>query len=122
MLASRSSDEEVPMLVILGAVGAAVLLLIVLWVRRGGADRRGDLIAPPPGLGRTAGASPPPSQVAASPAHVPRTHADIEGLADKVGAEVRRLMAQDRKIEAIKLVRAATRWDLKRAKDWVERL
>lgn len=41
---------------------------------------------------------------------------------DQLIGEIRGLLAQDRKIEAIKRLREATGWDLKQAKDAVEAL
>jgi hypothetical protein len=108
------------MLVLIAGVAAAVLLVLVVLLRSR-SDRRGDLIAPPPGLGRRARPPPPPPAPPAVGAW-PEGAAPIARLADAVGAEARRLLAQGRKIEAIKLVRAATRWDLRTAKEWVERL
>jgi hypothetical protein len=109
------------MQIVIVAAAAVMLLVLVVLLRRGGADRRGDLIAPPPGLG---GKAHPPRPTPAPPAirAWPEGAAPIGALADAVDAEARRLMALDRKIEAIKLVRAATRWDLRTAKEWVERL
>ena len=109
------------MLILIAGLAAAVLLVVIVMMRRGGADRRGDLLAPPARLG---GKSSPPrlEHPTQPPRRWPEGAAPIAPLADQVDAEVRRLMAQDRKIEAIKLVRAATHWDLRTSKEWVERL
>jgi len=102
------------------AATIAVAVLILLLMRRGSADRRGDLLGPPPSAAKGRPSPPPPT---APPVREwPEGAAPIGDLADRVAAEARQLLAQDRKIEAIKLVRAATRWDLRTAKEFVERL
>ena len=109
-----------PALIVAIAVG--VILLVVLVARRSAADRRGDLLEPPRDLApssRPVPAQPPAPEPAADQ---PEGAAPIRDLADQVADEARRLMRQNRKIEAIKLVRTATRWDLAKAKQWVERL
>ena len=109
-----------PALIVAIAVG--VILLVVLAARRSAADRRGDLLGPPRDLApssRPAPAQPPAPEPVGD---WPEGAAPIGDLADQVADEARRLVRQDRKIEAIKLVRTATRWDLRKAKEWVERL
>ena len=98
---------------ILAVLGLAFLLLLVLALRRGGGER--DLIAPPrPG----SPAPSPPMRAQAWPASA----APIGELAAELDGEVRALLAAGRKIEAIKLVRAATRASLADAKAMVERM
>jgi hypothetical protein len=101
----------VPVLV---AIAAVFLVLLLLALRR----RRGsrDLIAPPRGA-----AAPPPRYV--PPARSwPAGAAPIGDLPPDLAAEVRALLDQDREIEAIKLVRAATDLGLAEAKELVERM
>jgi hypothetical protein len=100
---------------VLAAIGVAFLvLLLLLALRRRGGER--DLIAPPPA--RTP--APPPR---AGPAHAwPAGAAPIGDLAEDVAGEVRASLAAGNKIEAIKLVRAATGLGLAEAKDIVERM
>ena len=93
---------------VLAAIVAVVLVAMLFALRRGGPR---DLIRPPPGLGRDgrARSAPPPSMRAAV------LPADVE-------AEVLALLGAGRKIDAIKLVRAATGLGLGEAKDLVERM
>ncbi len=86
-----------PMLMIIVVVGVAGLGLLVLVLGR----RWGDV---PPR--RTEGRS--------TPSRIPLAHDQAE--------EVRRLLAQGRKIEAIKRVRQLTGMGLKEAKEYVESL
>jgi hypothetical protein len=95
------------------AIGVVLGMLILFGLRRGGPR---DLVQPPQGLGQGAPrrASPPPP-------------ADGGGewsgaLPADVEAEVRLLLGQGNKIEAIKIVRAATRMGLGEAKELVERM
>ena len=105
------------------AVVIAALLLLVVLKRRGGAGSRGDLLGPPPGLG-------PKTRLASAPAPAPplgddwhQGAAPIGDLHERVAAEARQLIAQNRKLEAIKRVREANpSWSLTKAKEWVERL
>ena len=103
-------------------IAAGVILLALLAARRGGRDRRGDLLGPPKGLAASSRPTPPRPPASAASGGEPGDAPSIDDLADRVGDEARRLARQGRKIEAIKLVRTATRWDLARAKAWVERL
>ncbi|HEV2817949.1 MAG TPA: ribosomal protein L7/L12 [Allosphingosinicella sp.] len=91
---------------VLIAVGVLLLALLVLALRRRG--RGPDLTAPPRYV-------PParPWAVGAAP---------IGDLPPDLAAEVRALLAQNRKIDAIKLVREATNLGLGEAKDMVERM
>jgi hypothetical protein len=100
----------VPVLV---AIAAAFLVLLFLALRRRSGSR--DLIAPP------RDATPPPRYV---PPARPWSAgaAPIGDLPPDLAAEVRALLAQDDKIEAIKLVRAATGLGLAEAKEMVERM
>jgi ribosomal protein L7/L12 len=81
-------------------MAVALLVLAALALRRRGGSR--DLIAPPP----------PRSAGAASAADLP----------PEIASEVRALIADRRKIEAIRRVRAATGLGLAEAKDLVERM
>jgi len=74
-------------------VGAAILFLVLLVAALGsGRGRRRDLVVPPTPVNPPAG----------------------------LDEELRRLLAADRKIEAIKRVREATGLGLKEAKDYVD--
>jgi large subunit ribosomal protein L7/L12 len=95
----------VPVLI---AIGLAVLVLLMLALRRRGGDR--DLIAPPP------------VRTEPSPRTWPGGAAPIGSLPPALEAEVRALLAQNRKIDAIKLVRQVTHLGLGEAKELVERL
>src|SRR4051812_22424580 len=97
-----------PLPVLLG-LGLAFLLLLVLAFRRRG--DRSDLMAPP-----RAG---PPAVPASS---WPVSAAPIGELPEELVEQVRALRAADRKIEAIKLLRAATGLGLAEAKDMMERI
>lgn len=103
-------NVPIPVLI---AVGVA--LLVPLWVvlRRRGAGR--DLIAPP-----RYGTPPPPRQ--SPPPAWPAGAAAIGDLPPELEAEVRALLDQNRKIDAIKIVRQATRLGLREAKEMVERM
>ena len=103
-------------------VAAGLVLLVLVWARRGRADRRGDLLEPPRNLAASTRPAPLQPPADASTGGWPEGAAPIGDLADQVADEARRLVRQNRKIEAIKLVRTATRWDLRKAKAWVERL
>jgi large subunit ribosomal protein L7/L12 len=92
---------------ILIAVAAAFLVLLLFALRRRGDSR--DLSAPPP-------------RAAPQPRAWPAGAAPIGDLPPDLAAEVRALLDQDRKIEAIKLVRQATSLGLAEAKDMVERM
>ena len=121
--ASAMEREDMLYALALAIVVAAVLLVVLM--RRGRTDGRGDLLGPPPSLGAKARLASLQTPAAPSPPAErpwPDGAAPIGDLADRVAAEARRLVAQDRKLEAIKLVRAATHWDLGKAKAWVERL
>ena len=90
---------------VLAAAAILFLVLFVLAVRRRAPTR--DLIAPPlhsPVAGQARGGTAVPE------------------LPPEILAEVRSLIGQDRKIEAIKRVREVTRLGLGEAKDLVERL
>jgi len=90
---------------VLAAIGIAFLALLLIALRRRSGER--DLIAPPrpaPPSARPAGAAP------------------IGDAPPELAAEVRALLAAGSKIEAIKLVRAATGLGLAEAKDMVERM
>jgi hypothetical protein len=94
---------------VLAAIGVSFLALVLLAWRRRGGER--DLIAPPrPGV---------PAQ---PPRAWPAGAAPIGDLAEEVAGEVRAQLAAGHKIEAIKLVRAATGLGLAEAKDMVERM
>lgn len=98
---------------------AAVMLAAVLALRRRSAGR-GDLLAPPPSLGGRE--RPPPSTAPPPPGGWPEGAAPIHGLPDHVAEEARQLLARNRKIEAVKLVRAATGCSLEEAVERVELL
>ena len=103
---------QVPIPVLVAIAAAFLVLLLLALRRRSGA---GDLIAPPP-----IAATPPPRYV--PPARQwPAGAAPIGDLPPDLAAEVRALLAQGDKIEAIKLVRAATGLGLAEAKELVER-
>jgi hypothetical protein len=93
---------------VLAVLGIALLALALLALRRRGGGR--DLIAPP-----RPGAPMPPRAW-------PAGAAPIGDLPPEVEAEVRALAAAGNKIEAIKMLRAATRWSLLDAKEAVERM
>jgi hypothetical protein len=104
---------EIPAAVLI-AIGVAMVsgwiaFAFLLGKKRG----RGDLIAPPSSLG---GVAPPPRPLSPAPPGIPT------GLPGEVEAEVRALLAADRKIDAIKRVREITRSSLRDAKDLVERM
>jgi hypothetical protein len=96
------------------AIAIAFLVLLLLALRRRSADR--DLIAPP----RTG--SPPPAPRAEPRRAWPAGAPPIGDLAAEIDAEVRAALAAGNKIEAIKLVRAATGLGLAEAKEMVERM
>ena len=93
---------------------AAVAFLLLLWFGLRGRGRRRDLMGPPvfpPHL------HPPPSPASSS--------ASQTGLLDfppEAEAEIRELVRQRRKIEAIKRLRELRPMSLKDAKDHVERM
>lgn len=100
--------------VMLIAIGVAMVsgwiaFAFLLGKKRG--DR--DLIAPPGGL---VGAAPSPRPLP------PPAPGDPMHLPPEVEAEVRALIAANRKIDAIKRVREITRSSLRDAKDLVERM
>jgi large subunit ribosomal protein L7/L12 len=99
----------IPISALIVAGALALVVLALAWRRR--RDRRDDLTAPPP-----ARAVPPP------PRAWPAAAAPVGDLPAEVAAEVRELMAADRKIEAIKVARAATGLSLADAKALVERM
>ena len=99
---------------VLAAIGVAFLVLALLAFRRRGGER--DLIAPP----RLGAPMAPPR--AEPPRPWPAGAAPIGDLADEIAGEVRELLAAGRKLEAIKLVRAATGMGLAEAKEMVERM
>ena len=99
---------------VLAALGIAFLVLALLALRRRGGER--DLIAPP-----RPGPVPPPPR-AEPPRSWPAGAAPIGDLAAELDGEVRALLAAGRKIEAIKVVRAATGMGLAEAKELVERM
>lgn len=99
---------------VLAAIGVGFLVLVLLAWRRRGGER--DLIAPP----RPGAPMPPPR--AEPPRAWPAGAAPIGDLAEEVAGEVRKLLAAGHKIEAIKLVRAATGLGLAEAKEMVERM
>jgi hypothetical protein len=90
---------------VLIAAGAVLLALLMLALRRRGSR---DLLAPP--------------QAAPLPRAWPAGAAPIGDVPPELAAEVRALLAEDRKIEAIKIVRAATNLGLAEAKEMVERM
>ena len=92
---------------VLIAIGVAFFALLVIAVKRGGGGR--DLMAPP--AVETYRAPPPPL------AWDPRAP-----LPPEVEAELRALVREGRKIEAVKRVRETTGLGLKEALDLVERL
>jgi large subunit ribosomal protein L7/L12 len=93
---------------VLGALGIAFVALVILaWRRRAGAR---DLIAPP----RQGAPAPPRAWPAGA--------APIGDLPAHIAEEVRALNAAGRKIDAIRLVRAATGLGLAEAKEMVERM
>ena len=97
---------------VLVAIAAAFLACCC---SRCGGGAAPDLIAPP------RDATPPPRYV--PPARPwPAGAAPIGDLPPDLAAEVRALLAQGGKIEAIKLVRAATGLGLAEAKELVERM
>jgi len=96
------------------AVAAVMLAAVLALRRRGGSD---DLIAPPRGLSARPRPEPPPPPPGWSEGAAP-----IHGLPDDVAAEARQLLAQNRRIEAVKLVRAATGCSLEQAVERVERI
>ena len=106
------------------AVAVAVVMLLFVLKRRARPGNRGDLLGPPPGLGRTARPAPPPPPAASTLGADSWSEgaAPIGGLPDHVAAEARELLAQHRKLEAVKLIRAATGCSLEQAVDQVERL
>lgn len=104
--AIAAHDMQVPVPVLV-AIAAAFLVLLLLALRRRSGAR--DLIAPPPGYV-------PPARP------WPAGAAPIGDLPPDLAAEVRALLAQGDKIEAIKLVRAATDLGLAEAKQLVERI
>ncbi len=91
----------VPLPILIGAILIAVVLVFKL--ARRSEHGRDTLLRPPSSLGV-------PSS--------PRT----PGLAPDVAQQVQSLMAANRKIDAIKLVRESTGLGLKEAKDFVETL
>lgn len=109
-----------PVLIVFASAGVVLLVVLLAWRRR--ADRRGDLLEPPRNLAASTRPAPLQPPAGASTRNGPEKTAPIGDLADQVAEEARRLVRQDRKIEAIKLVRTATKWDLRKAKEWVERL
>ena len=99
---------------VLAALGIAFLILTLLALRRRSGER--DLIAPPrPGPLA-------PTSRALSPSAWPAGAAPIGDVPAELQRELRELVAAGRKIEAIKLVRAATGLGLAEAKDLVERM
>lgn len=104
------------------ALAVAVVLLLVVLKRRSRAGGRGDLLGPPRGPVATARPAPPPPASAPAADGWPEGAAPVGGLPDRVAAEARQLLAQHRKLEAVKLIRAATGCSLKEAKDRVELL
>lgn len=94
---------------VLAAMGVLFLGLLLLAFRRRGGSR--DLIAPP-----RAGTLPEPMP------GWPGSAAPIDMLPDEVEAQARALAAAGEKLEAIKLIRAATGLGLSEAKTLVERL
>ncbi|MEA3047923.1 MAG: large subunit ribosomal protein [Sphingomonadales bacterium] len=98
---------------VLAAVGVAFLVLLLLALRR--RDRARDLVAPP----RISTPAPPPR---AAPRAWPEGAAPIGDVPPDVAAEVRALLGENRKIEAIKIARAATGLSLADAKELVDRI
>ena len=99
---------------VLVLIGIAFLVLALLAFRRRGGPR--DLIAPPragDGLTPTLPVPLPPW---------PRSAAPVGELSEEIDAQVRRLVAAGEKLEAIKLIRAATGLGLSEAKNLVERM
>lgn len=102
----------IPMPVLI-VIGLAVIGLAMLLLARRGADTR-DLMRPPP-----MSTDAVPAARAITPPPAPDALSDTDR--DAMVAEVRMLLMQGRKIEAIKQVRdRMPGLGLKEAKDWVE--
>lgn len=102
---------------VLAAIGLAFLVLLFLAFRRRPGDR--DLLAPPlPGTP----APPPPTYAPPPPGAWPAGAAPIGDVPEELRQEVRDLLAVGNRIEAIKIVRAATGLGLAEAKSMVERM
>ncbi len=104
------------------AIAVAAVLLAIVLKRRGASGGRGDLIGPPPRLAAEPRPAPPPRTTAPAADSWPEGAAPIGDLPGPVAAEARQLLAQDRKIEAVKLIRAATGCSLQEAVDRVARI
>jgi len=100
----------------LAAIGLAALAALGLALRRR-RDAGRDLLAPPP---FPPPAPPPP--LMAPPRPWPAGAAPIGDVPPELERELRELLAAGRKLEAIKLVRAATGLGLAEAKARVERM
>jgi hypothetical protein len=99
---------------VLALLGVAFLVLALLAFRRRGGAR--DLIAPP----QSADPLVPTRPVPLPP--WPRSAVPIGELPDEIDLQVRALVAAGEKLEAIRLIRAATGLGLSEAKDLVERM
>ena len=103
---------------VLAATGLVVLGLLLLLVARRRSGAR-DLIAPP----RLGTPAPPPPPLDIQPHRAwPAGAAPIGDVPPEIAGEVRDLCAAGKKLEAIKLIRAATDLALAEAKDMVERM
>ena len=93
---------------------AALLFLLLLWFAFRGRDSRRDLVSPPSLPDHVHPPPPPTDQFSSQTGPQP--------LAAELEAELRELVLQRRKIEAIKRLREARPMSLRAAKEWVERL
>jgi len=96
---------------VLAGIGVVMLALILVALKRRGGGR--DLLAPPKELAGSGGAR---------PAAAPVTWQPGTPLPANVEEEVRALLGEGRKIDAVKRVRVVTALSLKEALDLVERL
>lgn len=96
---------------VLAGIGIVILVLIAIALRRRTGGR--DLMAPPPGLAGTG---------RAGPAAAPVTWQRGTPLPANVEEEVRALLREGKKINAVKRVREVTGLGLKEALDLVEQI
>ena len=110
-------------LTIIGAVVVAVVIGLVLFMGRGGGRKVGFGSAPAPRSERRSEARVAPAAAPVSNMRPPATRkAPTDGaIPAEIVDEVDALLADRRKIEAIKVVREATGMGLKDAKEAVER-